>query len=99
MLCDRRVEARSALAALSLPHPTGHACRRCTQRGWAGPPAVACSFTPLPMGFCKAHATPLPTPDNHRNPLQRKAHGPRGSAEGRPRVHMAVLMGSQLPAG
>jgi len=34
----------SALAALSLPHPTGHACRRCTQRGWAGPPAVACSL-------------------------------------------------------
>ena len=88
----------SALAALSLPHPTGHACRRCTQRGWAGPPAVACSLTQLPMGFCKAHATPLPTPDNYGNSLNRKVHGPRGSAEGRPRVNMAVLMGSQLPA-
>jgi len=30
----------SALAALSLPHPTGHACRRCAQRGWASHPAV-----------------------------------------------------------
>ena len=59
---------------------------------------MACSLTQLPMGFCKAHATPLPTPDNHRSSLNRKAHGPRRSAEGRPRVNMAVLMGSQLPA-
>src|SRR5262245_28535239 len=51
------------------------------------------------MGCCKAHATPLPTPDAHGNSLSRKAHGPRGSVEGQPRAYMAVLMGSQLPVG
>jgi len=34
----------SALAALSLPHLTSRAYRRGAQRGWAGPPAVACSL-------------------------------------------------------
>jgi hypothetical protein len=51
------------------------------------------------MGFCKAHATPIPTSDDHGNSLGRKAHWPRGSVEGQPRAHMAVLMGSQLPVG
>jgi hypothetical protein len=60
---------------------------------------VAYSLTQLPMGFCKAHATPLPTPDNHRSSLNRKAHGPRGSVEGRPRVNVAVLIGCQVLAG
>ena len=55
--------------------------------------------TPLPRWFCKAHATCLPTPDDHGNLLNRKAHVPRGSAEGRPRANMAVLMGSQLLVG
>ena len=42
---------------------------------------------------------PLPSPSpTIRNSLNIKAHWPRGSAEGRPRVNMAVLMGSQLPA-
>jgi len=89
----------SILAALSLPHPTGHACRGCAQRGWAGYPAVACSFTQLSMWLCKAHATPLPIPDDHSNSLSSKAHWPRSSTEGRPRANMAVLMGCQLPAG
>src|SRR5262249_14934108 len=87
------------LAALSLSHPTGHACRRCAQRGWASHPAVTCSLTQLSMWFCKAHATPLPTSDDHGNSLSRKAHWQRGSVEGQPRTNMAVLMGSQLPVG
>jgi len=51
------------------------------------------------MESCKAHATCLPTPDEHRSSLQRKAHGPRGSVEGRLRVHRAVLIGCQMSAG
>src|SRR5215831_3473298 len=51
------------------------------------------------MESCKAHATCLPTPDDHRSSLQRKAHGPRGSVEGRLRVHRAVLIGCQVAAG
>ena len=100
MLHNLRVEGLvSALATLSLLHPTGHACRRCMQRGWAGHPAVACSLTQLSMGFCKVHATPLPTSDDHGNSLSSKAHWSRGSVEGQPRANMAVLMGSQLPVG
>jgi len=60
---------------------------------------MACSLTPLSMEFCKAHATPLPTPDDYDNSLSIKAHWPRGSTEGPPRANMAMLMGSQLPDG
>src|SRR5262245_24528522 len=31
--------------------------------------------------------------------MHRKAHGPRGSVEGRPRVNVAVLIGCQVSAG
>src|SRR5262249_10152342 len=55
--------------------------------------------TLLPRWFCKAHATCLPTPDDHGNLLSRKAHWPRGSVQGQPRANMAVLMGSQLLVG
>ena len=50
------------------------------------------------MWFCKAHATPLSTSDDHGNSLSRKAHGPHGSVEGRLRVNMAVLIGCQVSA-
>ena len=60
---------------------------------------MACSLTQLSMWFCKAHATPLPTPDDHDNSLHRKAHWPHGSVEGRPRVNVAVLIGCQVSAG
>ena len=51
---------------------------------------------PLPRGFCKAHATCLPTPDDHRSSLHRKAYGPRGNVEGGLRVNMAALIGCQV---
>jgi len=76
------------------------ACRRRVPRGWARHLRWRMpTLTPLPGWFCKAHATCLPTPDDHRSSLQRKAHGPRGSVEGRPRVNMAVLIGCQVSAG
>ena len=62
------------------------------------PAAVTCSLTQLSMWFCKAHATPLSTSDDHGNSLSRKAHGPHGSVEGRLRVNMAVLIGCQVSA-
>ncbi len=61
--------------------------------------AVACAYLDaVAMESCKAHATCLPTPDDPRSSLQRKAHGPRGSVEGRPRVNVAVLIGCQMSA-
>src|SRR6266568_9460271 len=87
-------------------HPGGaaaavRACRRRVQRGWASHLRWrAPTLTQLPcMGSCKAHATRLPAPDDHRSSLHRKAHGPRGSVEGRPRVNVAVLIGCQVSAG
>ena len=50
------------------------------------------------MESCKAHATCLPTPDDPRSALQRKAHGPQGSVEGRLGVNRAVLIGCQVSA-
>src|SRR5215475_6037473 len=62
--------------------------------------AVACaSLDAVAMESCKAHATCLPTPDEHCSSLQRKAHGPRGSVEGQLRVNVAVLIGCQVSAG
>jgi hypothetical protein len=51
-----------------------------------------------PLGLCARHMPRAVTPDDDRNSLSRKAHRPRGSAEGRLRVNRAVRMGSQLPA-
>jgi hypothetical protein len=79
--------------------PPGRACGRRVQCDWASHPAVACAcLDAVVMGFCKAHATCLPAPDDHRSSLQRKAYGPRGSIEGRPRVNVAVLIGCQVVA-
>jgi len=85
---------------LGMTPPDGRTCRRRVQRGWAShlwwrvP-----TLTPLLRWFCKAHATCLPTPDNHRSSLHTKAHGPRGSVEDRRRVNIAVLIGCQVSAG
>src|SRR5215471_14138696 len=87
MLCDLRVDARLCPRRLVATSPDWPCLPSLRSARLAGPPAVACSLTQLPMGFCKAHATCLPTPDNHRSSLNRKAHGPRGSMEGRPRAN------------
>src|SRR5215831_14463081 len=84
-------------------HPGGaaaavRACRRRVRRGWARHLRWHAPTFAVAMESCKAHATCLPTPDDHRSSLQRKAHGPRGSVEGRLRVHMAVLIGCQMAA-
>ena len=77
------------------------ACRRRVRRGWASHLRwrAPTYLDAVAMESCKAHATCLPTPDEHRSSLQRKAHGPRGSVEGRLRVHRAVLIGCQVAAG
>src|SRR5215831_11071938 len=85
-------------------HPGGaaaavRACRRRVRRGWARHLRWHAPTFAVAMESCKAHATCLPTPDDHRSSLQRKAHGPRGSVEGRLRVHRAVLIGCQVAAG
>ena len=45
-------------------------------------PYLPASWAASALGWCKAHATRLPAPDDHRSSLQRKAYGPRGSTEG-----------------
>jgi len=50
------------------------------------------------MGFCKEHTTRLPTSDDHRNILNRKAHWSCGSREGQLRATMAVPIGCQVSA-
>src|SRR5262245_29188156 len=97
--CALWVDAASLPALPWHAPPTGRAYRRRVQRGGArhlGLPVP--TVTPWPGWFCKAHATCLPTRDDHRSALQRKAHGPRGGVEGRLRVHMAVLIGCQMSA-
>src|SRR5215468_11390912 len=84
-------------------HPGGaaaavRACRRRVRRGWASHLRWRAPTLAVAMESCKAHATCLPTPDEHRSSLQRKAHGPRGSVEGQLRVNMAVLIGCQMSA-
>src|SRR5262245_40845078 len=85
-------------------HPGGaaaavRACRRRVRRGWASHLRWRAPTLAVAMESCKAHATCLPTPDDHRSSLQRKAHGPRGSVEGQLRVNVAVLIGCQVSAG
>ncbi len=84
---------------LGMTPPDGRTCRRSVRRGWARHLRWRVpTLTPLPGWFCKAHATCLPTPDDHRSSLHRKAHGLRGSVEGRLRVNMAMLIGCQMSA-
>jgi hypothetical protein len=100
MLCDLRVDASSLpslpcryLTRLAMPAVVALSAAGQDLLRWRAP-----ALTQLPW-VCKTHATRLPAPDDPRSPLQRKAHGPRGSVEGRPRVNVAVLIGCQVSAG